>query len=117
MGRIKNLDEIKAMIRQRTGKRNIFRHAKREDVESVLSNLTSKDPDLWAQEWSRVAEPYEEKGAKLEQAGQFQEAGFSVVMCGPGSIDQAHQPDEYISLDQVRAGTEFIERLVRYLSE
>ncbi len=55
MGRIKNLDEIKAMVRERTGKRNTFRLAKREDVESVLASLTSKDPELWAKEWSRVA--------------------------------------------------------------
>ena len=74
MGRVKTLDEIKAMIRERTGKRNTFRHARRQDVESVLANLTSKDPDLWAREWSRVAKPYEEEGAKLEQAGNFKAA-------------------------------------------
>src|SRR6266700_2538207 len=79
MGRVKNLDEIKAMIRERTGKRNTFRHAKREDVESVLANLTSKDPELWAREWSRVAKPYEEEGAKLEQAGKFKEARDAYV--------------------------------------
>jgi acetylornithine deacetylase len=50
------------------------------------------------------------------EAGQFQEAGFSVVMCGPGSIDQAHQPDEYISLDQVDRGVDFINRLIDHLS-
>jgi len=70
MGRVKNLDEIKTMIRDRTGKRNIFRRAKREDVESVLANLTSKDPELWAAEWSRVAKPYEEEAARHEQAGR-----------------------------------------------
>jgi tetratricopeptide (TPR) repeat protein len=74
MGRIKDLHEIKTLIRERTGKRNIFRHAKREDVESVLANLISKDPELWAREWSRVAKPYEEQGAKLEQAGKLIEA-------------------------------------------
>jgi hypothetical protein len=74
MGRIKNLEEIKAMVRERTGKRNIFRLAKREDVESVLANLTSKDPELWASEWSRVAEAYEKKGAELEQSGKLEEA-------------------------------------------
>src|SRR6266496_3000210 len=71
MGRIKNLDEIKAMVRERTGKRNTFRLAKREDVESVLASLTSKDPELWAKEWSRVAIPYEEQAAKLEKAGKY----------------------------------------------
>lgn len=50
MGRVKSLDEIKAMVRERAGKRNTFRMAKRDDVESVLANLTSKDPDLWATE-------------------------------------------------------------------
>lgn len=50
------------------------------------------------------------------EAGQFQEAGYSVVMCGPGSIDQAHQPDEYISLDQVNRGVDFIRRLIGELS-
>jgi pimeloyl-ACP methyl ester carboxylesterase len=74
MGRAKSLDEIKAMVRERTGKRNIFRLARRDDVESVLENLTSKDPDLWAREWARVAEPYEERAAAMERAGKFQEA-------------------------------------------
>ncbi|MGH7817842.1 MAG: hypothetical protein ACREOR_10675, partial [Candidatus Binatia bacterium] len=79
MGRVKNLDEIKATIRERTGRRNIFRHCKRDDVESVLANLTSKDPELWAKEWSRVAKPYENEGAKLEQAGKFNEAREAYV--------------------------------------
>lgn len=50
------------------------------------------------------------------EAGQFQEAGFSTVICGPGSIDQAHQPDEYISLDQVAAGTAFLRKLIARLA-
>lgn len=50
------------------------------------------------------------------EAGQFQAAGHSVVMCGPGSIDQAHQPNEYISLEQVEQGTAFTRRLIDYLS-
>jgi hypothetical protein len=79
MGRVKNLEEIKATIRERTGKRNIFRLAKRDDVESVLANLTSKDAELWAREWSRAAQPYEEQGAALERAGRFKEARQAYV--------------------------------------
>ena len=79
MGRVKSLDEIKAMVRERTGKRNIFRLAKREDVESVLANLTSKDPELWAKEWSRVAQPYEDQGAELERAGKCNDARAAYV--------------------------------------
>ncbi len=51
------------------------------------------------------------------EAGQFQQAGLSVVVCGPGSIDQAHQPDEYISVDQFEQGTAFVRRLIAELSE
>jgi esterase FrsA len=79
MGRVKNLDEIKAMVRERAGKRNTFRLAKRADVESVLANLTSKDPELWAKEWSRMAKPYDEQGAELEQSGKFKEAREAYV--------------------------------------
>lgn len=45
------------------------------------------------------------------EAGQFQMAGFSTVICGPGSIDQAHKPDEYIELSQLELGADFMLRL------
>ena len=49
------------------------------------------------------------------EAGQFQQAGFSVVICGPGSIDQAHQPDEYVEVSQMQRGGAFMARLVEAL--
>lgn len=54
--------------------------------------------------------------AYAAEAGQFQEQGFSTVLCGPGSIDQAHQPNEFIALEQINAGTLFIRRLIERLS-
>ena len=45
------------------------------------------------------------------EAGQFQGAGFSTVICGPGSIEQAHQPDEYIETSQIARGAAFMLRL------
>ncbi len=50
------------------------------------------------------------------ESGHFQEAGFPVVMCGPGSIDQAHQPNEYIEISQVEAGTDFLRKVIAKLS-
>ena len=35
------------------------------------------------------------------EAGLFKNAGIPTVVCGPGSILQAHQPDEYVSLEQL----------------
>jgi acetylornithine deacetylase len=49
------------------------------------------------------------------EAGQFQGAGFSTVICGPGSIEQAHQADEYVELEQMRRGAAFMTRLVEAL--
>lgn len=46
------------------------------------------------------------------EAGQFQEAGFSTIICGPGSIEQAHQPDEYLELAQWVRGAGFMNRLI-----
>ena len=49
------------------------------------------------------------------EAGQFQAAGFSTVICGPGCIDQAHQADEYVSIEQMRRGAAFMARMVESL--
>ncbi|MBF9031562.1 acetylornithine deacetylase [Rhodobacterales bacterium HKCCE3408] len=51
------------------------------------------------------------------EAGQFQDAGYSSVVCGPGNIEQAHQPDEYITIDQFRQGEAFMARLLDHLCE
>jgi len=48
------------------------------------------------------------------EAGQFQEAGFSTVMCGPGSIAQAHQPDEFVERAQMERGASFMRRLIEW---
>jgi acetylornithine deacetylase len=50
------------------------------------------------------------------EAGQFQQAGFSTVICGPGSIEQAHQPDEYVERRQIERGAAFMLRLAEMLS-
>lgn len=51
------------------------------------------------------------------EAGQFQERGYSAVICGPGDIAQAHQPNEFVSVDQFRQGEAFIGRLVDSLCD
>ncbi|HZZ86945.1 MAG TPA: M20/M25/M40 family metallo-hydrolase, partial [Caulobacteraceae bacterium] len=49
------------------------------------------------------------------EAGQFQGAGLPAVLCGPGSIDQAHQPDEYVDVAQIERGAAFMVRLIEAL--
>ena len=50
------------------------------------------------------------------EAGQFQRSGMSTVICGPGSIAQAHIADEYIDIDQLRQGAKFMIKLAHSLS-
>ncbi len=45
------------------------------------------------------------------EAGIFQALGMSAVICGPGSIEQAHKPDEYLTLDQLSQCLAMLERL------
>lgn len=72
------------------------------EAETLVRQLTGHN--------AAVVVPY------AAEAGQFQRAGLSTVICGPGSIDQAHQPDEFIDLSQVAEGTEFIRKLVTRLA-
>ncbi|MEH3062823.1 acetylornithine deacetylase [Methylobacterium sp. D54C] len=53
-----------------------------------------------------VAVPY------ATEAGRFQAAGLPTVVCGPGDIAQAHQPDEFITLDALGQGEHFLRELI-----
>lgn len=46
------------------------------------------------------------------EAGLYSEAGVPTIVCGPGSIDQAHKPDEFIALDQIAQCETFLRRLI-----
>lgn len=79
-----------------------LRHEKNGAAEQLCAKLQGlEDPG--------TAVPY---GA---EAGQFQAAGFSTVICGPGSIAQAHKPDEFIEISQIEAGARFMSRLVDFV--
>lgn len=50
------------------------------------------------------------------EAGLFQKrVGIPTVVCGPGDIGQAHKPNEFITLDQLRRGEAFMQRLADYV--
>jgi acetylornithine deacetylase len=46
------------------------------------------------------------------EGGQFQGAGWSTVVCGPGSIEQAHKADEYVEREQLAACETFLDRAI-----
>lgn len=53
--------------------------------------------------------------AYVAEAGQYQQAGMSSILLGPGSIDQAHKADEFIELDQLARCEDFLTRLAKAL--
>jgi acetylornithine deacetylase len=52
------------------------------------------------------------KVAYATEAGQFQAAGVSSIVCGPGNIEQAHKANEFVSLEQLAECEEFLRKLV-----
>ncbi|MFB4371840.1 MULTISPECIES: acetylornithine deacetylase [unclassified Pseudomonas] len=51
------------------------------------------------------------------EGGLFDGAGIPTVVCGPGSMDQGHKPDEFVSLEQLRGCDALLSRLADYLCE
>jgi len=55
--------------------------------------------------------------AYAAEAGQFSDAGFETIICGPGNIAQAHRANEFIAIDQLEKGVQMMEELIQYLSK
>jgi len=47
------------------------------------------------------------------EGSQFQQAGIATVVCGPGSIEQAHKPNEYVNLEQIAECEAYLRRLMQ----
>ncbi|WP_431272547.1 M20/M25/M40 family metallo-hydrolase [Dankookia sp. P2] len=50
------------------------------------------------------------------EAGFFQDAGIATIVCGPGHIAQAHQPEEWVAESQIASCLDFIDRLAGTLA-
>jgi acetylornithine deacetylase len=50
------------------------------------------------------------------EAGLFKETlGLPAIVCGPGSIDRAHKPDEYVTIDELAACDAFLDNMIETL--
>ncbi|MGB8901441.1 MAG: acetylornithine deacetylase [Methylocella sp.] len=99
----------------------LTRHAK----DAFIETLTEVEVPGLKPESGSIAEVLALKAAQsirtiavpfASEAGQFQLANVPTVVCGPGSIGQAHQPDEYIEIAQIEACIAFMRRLAAELS-
>ena len=99
----------------------LARHAK----DAFIETLTEVEVPGLKPESGSIAEVLALKAAQsnrtiavpfASEAGQFQLANVPTVVCGPGSIGEAHQPDEYIEIAQIEACIAFMRRLAAELS-
>jgi acetylornithine deacetylase len=84
-----------------------------ETICEIPSFLGSADDDVTRLALRLAGERRTTQVAFGTEAGIFKNAGIRTVVCGPGSIAQAHQPDEYVSLEQLGRCQAFMEGLAR----
>ena len=110
----------------------------RDKVAEIEADMQAIDPSCFIELTERFAGPglMAAPGGKAEtlvrqltgdnaqhvvsygtEAGYFQAHGFDAVVCGPGDINQAHQPDEFIEVAQFEAGHGFMQRLIDHLKQ
>ena len=84
-----------------------------ETICEIPSFLGSRDDEVTRLALRLSGEPQTTLVAFGTEAGLFKNAGIPTVVCGPGSIQQAHQPDEYVSLEQLARCEAFMAGLAR----
>lgn len=84
-----------------------------DTICEIPSFLGSEQDDVTRLALRLAREPRTTQVAFGTEAGIFKQAGIRTVVCGPGSIVQAHQPDEYVSFEQLLRCQEFMEGLAR----
>lgn len=87
-----------------------------EPVNAIPALRSAAHTPHFALARSLIADPTIGKVAYGTEAGFFETYGVPALVCGPGSIVQAHKADEYVSLDQLALCDRFIEGLVAKLS-
>jgi acetylornithine deacetylase len=86
------------VVTERLAEVPYFQAAPDSPIEALLRQITGSNAPAAAV-------------AFVTEAGFFESAGLPTVVCGPGSIDVAHKPNEYISREQLDAGTDLIRRI------
>jgi acetylornithine deacetylase len=82
-----------------------------EEICAVPDFLAHADEPAVALARRLANEPRTTLVAFGTEAGLFHRAGISTVVCGPGFVDQAHQPDEFVSLEQLARCESYLQAL------
>jgi acetylornithine deacetylase len=87
-----------------------------EEYNAIPALATPLDSEVVALVQSLTGANATGKVAFGTEGGLYQQAGIPTVICGPGSIDVAHRPNEWIGLDQVQLCEDFLRRLAARLT-
>ena len=100
------------------GMRNIYRGSDIEwQTQALFPDLDTPE-SLPINDWMKtVLDDASPVGAVSygTEAGLFSQIGIPTVVCGPGSINQAHRPDEYVEISQIEACIQFMQSLIAQL--
>ncbi len=109
------LHQLRGQIRERLHR--LFRHSA---IRWEMFSLCQGTPPLHTDPGSPIVQAAEHHCRHASQAVAFctegpylTELGIDTVILGPGDIDQAHQPDEYLALDRIEPTIELLSRLIR----
>lgn len=106
--RITELNQQMQQVDSQTG-------IKIEQLESVPAMTDTESEALQQLIAGLVQSSARHKVAYATEGGQFTNAGIATVICGPGSIQQAHKADEYVELAQLAECDDFLQKLLQSL--
>ena len=107
-------DTVLPALRHHTGEGDITITPREPNVRAL-----KRETDGPAEQLARMLSGYTGDAQTVAfgtDGGHFQAKGFSTVVCGPGSIDQAHRPNEWIETAELDAQDAAVKRLIDYLS-
>jgi acetylornithine deacetylase len=112
--------DIEHLWRKEAGTVGAFGAERSTVVTQVLADVPPLEPEPAGAAETMVRRLTQSSAAGVAafgtEAGFFQAVGISSVVCGPGSIEQAHRADEYVSIAQFAAGQRFMAGLGRMCS-
>ena len=80
--------------------------------ESVPAMTDSDSAELQVLIAALTGDDTRHKVAYATEGGQFTNSGIPTIICGPGSIEQAHKADEYVALSEIERCDEFLQKLL-----
>ena len=80
--------------------------------ESVPAMTDNESAELQALIAALTGDNKRHKVAYATEGGQFTNSGIPTIICGPGSIEQAHKADEYVELSEIDRCDSFLQRLL-----